>query len=395
MVRRLRATAGALLRTLPEEVAHRLAPNRLGWRPEDVPAPIVIPEARVRLLVGPANSAAQGYAWAHSARLLPHVAAVNLAVPRDGGPRFAADHTVPSAVFARSRQWGRAHASAVESQVTHVLVESERPVLGTTCGADVRREAAWLDARGIARAYVSHGSDLRLPSRHAELDPLSPFRDPEWGLRSVLEDIARRNGEFLAEQHDRPVFVATADLLRDVPRAVWLPNVVDPAPWANRRPALDGGRPVVMHAPTNERIKGTALIRGAVRRLHEARVISYRPVRDAPHAAMPSLYAGADIVLEQFRLGIYSTTAIEAMAAGRLVVGRISDDVRRIAEREAGIPLPILDAHPDELEDLLVDVASDPGRYGELALRGPDFVRALHDGRYVARVLTPFLGATT
>jgi len=383
-----------VLRAMPELLAHRIAPGRLGWRPEDVPDPLVLPEADARLLVAPANSAAQGHAWARSARRLPGVAAVNLAVPRAGAAHFAADHTVPSAVFAGSRRWGKAHADAVERHVSHVLVESERAVLGTACGADVRREAAWLDERGIARAYVSHGSDLRLPSRHAEIDPLSPFRDADWGLRDILEEAARRNGDFLAEQQDRPLFVATTDLLRDAPRAIWLPNVIDPAVWQNRRPALQGGRLMVLHAPTSERIKGTGLIRGAVRRLHDRGVIEYRAVSDVAPAAMPSLYAGADVVLEQFRLGIYSTTAIEAMAAGRLVIARVAPDVRRIAEAEAGMPLPILDAHPDELEDVLADVALAPERYRGLAARGPAFVRTLHDGAYSARVLAPFLGMT-
>ncbi len=44
-----------------------------------------------------------------------------------------------------------------------------------------------------------------------------------------------------------------------------------------------------------------------------------------PADAMPEVYGGADIVLDQFPLGTYGVAACEALVAGRLVVSHVSD----------------------------------------------------------------------
>lgn len=383
----LRAVAGRALRAAPEGLVLRVAPGRLGYRRENIPAPITFGDARIRLLIAPANSAGQGRAWASAIGALGGHDARNLTVTRRGGLAFPSDSTVPDAVFAHSRLWASEHARAVRDQVTHVLVESERAVLGVTEKHDVRLEADWLARAGIARGYVSHGSDLRHPDVHADLSPWSPFRDRGWELRDRLVSLAERNAAFLRQQDPATVFVVTPDLLTDLPQATWLPNVVSPEQWATERGVLVEGRPRVVHAPTNAHLKGSDLIAGPLERLAGTGVIRYRRVEGIPPHAMPALYADADVVLDQFRIGIYSTTALEAMAAGRLVLGFLLPEVRALAERESGMSVPIVQASVDTLQDVLIDVAENPDRYRETAARGPEFVRALHDGRYSARVL--------
>ncbi|WP_396656721.1 glycosyltransferase [Microbacterium sp.] len=383
--------AAAVLHRLPESFAYRLAGARLGYDPADIPDPISIDRAPIRLLVAPANYAGQGHAWARSASRAPGVAAVNLDVVRPGGYSFPADFRVPQGVYAGSRSWSRAHLSALGDGFTHVLIEAELPILGAVLGHDLQREGRWLDDHGIARAYVSHGSDLRLPSRHAALDRWSPFRDPDWELVPVLERKARENAAFLRDQA-RPVFVPTPELLLDVPEATWLPIVVDPEQWAMSSAALRRSRPVVVHAPTNVTIKGTALVAPVLERLHDEGVIEYRAVPKVSHSAMPAVYEDADIVLEQFRLGTYATTAIEAMAAGRLVIGHVSEQVRAEAQRVARRELPILEGDPGCLEDVLRQVAADPEAYREQAESGKAYVAAVHDGSESARVVSAFTG---
>ncbi len=348
-------------------------------------------DARTRLLIAPANSAGQGSSWASAVRALDGQDARNLTVTRRGGLAFPSDSAVPAAVFAHSRRWASRHARAVRDHVTHVLVESERAVLGVTERHDVRREADWFSRAGIARGYVSHGSDLRHPDLHAQLSPWSPFRDRDWELRDRLVSLAEHNAAFLREQAPGTVFVVTPDLLTDLPEATWLPNVVRPEQWATERGVLVEERPLVVHAPTNAHLKGSDLIAGPLDRLADAGVIRYRRAEAIPPHDMPALYAEADVVLDQFRIGIYSTTALEAMAAGRLVLGFLLPEVRALAERESGMSVPIVQASVDTLEGVLVDIAENPDSYRETAARGPEFIRALHDGRYSARVLSESL----
>jgi hypothetical protein len=377
---------------MPESWAMKVAPSRLGYAADDIPGPVSIADGDVRLLIAPANYAGQGHAWARSAARLAGVSAVNLTVARTGDFGFLSDFTVPGPVFRWSQRWSRAHLDVLRERFSHVVIEAERSMLGVVHDHDLRREAAWLDGAGIARAYASHGSDLRLPSRHAALDPWSPFRDREWPLLETLERNAARNAAFLAEQ-GRPVFVPTPELLLDVADARWLPIVVDPSSWRLDTLPLQRRRPVVVHAPTSPQLKGTHLVEPTLRRLHDEGVISYRPVSGIPHRDMLALYASADVVLEQFRLGNYATTAIEAMAAGRLVIGHVSDQVRDVVRSSTGRELPVVEADPSALEAVLRDVAARPDEYAARAAGGPAFVDAVHDGRHSAEVLARFLSS--
>ncbi|TFV94948.1 hypothetical protein [Orlajensenia leifsoniae] len=385
-----RRSVGAVVLALPEPIRVRLVPHTLGYRAADLPAAIRPPAGEVRLLIAPANYAGQGFEWARAAERLSGVGAANLVISRGIDRGFRADHRVAENVAVDSEWWYRRHAAAVLEGFTHVLVEAERPILGGYCAGDVRREAGELRAAGLVVGYVSHGSDLRLPSRHAAREEWSPFRDQDWPLLPVLEETARGNAAFLAEQ-DATVFVSTPELVLDHPGAIWLPVVVDPARWSNATPVLRGGIPVVMHAPTNSVIKGTELIEPTTRRLHDEGVIDYRRIEGVPASDMPATLAMSDIILEQFRLGIYSATAIEAMAGGRLVIGYLSEQVRDHVRNLTGLEVPIVQATIDTLDVVLRDVATHPERYRAVAERGPMFAAAVHDGALTASVLEPFL----
>jgi hypothetical protein len=376
---------------LPDWLSLPLRPRERRFDPADVPEPIRAPEGDARLLIAPANFAGQGHLWARAAERLDGVGAMNMQVASANGFGFAADYDVPQAVFDSSGTWARRQRDAVATGFTHVLVEAERPMFGLAFQGFVERELQWLRARSVQVGFVSHGTDLRSPLRHAAIDRWSPFRDadPEW--TNALEARAARNRAIL-ERSGLPVFVATPELRDDWPTAQWLPNVVDPERWKNPEPALGTNRPVVLHAPTNPAVKGTALIEPALKRLTSEGVIDYQRIIRIPPSDMPGRFASADIVLDQFALGIYSTTSIEAMAAGRLVFAHLHPQVRDHIVSVTGLEPPIVEATPDSLEDILRDVAARPETYRAIAQRGPAYVRAVHDGGFSARVLAPFLG---
>lgn len=380
-----------VLGALPDRVSVPLRPARSRFGFSDVPGSILAPRGDVRLYVAPANFAGQGHLWARAAERLPGVGAANMQVVGPEGFGFPSDYDVPQAVFASSRDWARRQRDAVAEGFTHVLIEAERSMFGVAFQGFVEREVAWLRSRGLQVALVSHGTDLRLPSRHARLDQWSPFGDGDSEWIRGLETRAVRNRE-LFEKLDLPAFVATPELLGDWPAAQWLPNVVDPRRWQNDRPALSGKRPLVLHAPTNPVLKGTALIEPAVERLAAEGIIDYQRVARVAAAEMPVRFAEADVVLDQFALGIYSTTSIEAMAAGRLVVAHLHDQVRDHVVGVTGMEPPIVEATPDTVGEILRDVAERPDHYRALAERGPAYVRAAHDGALSSRVLAPFLG---
>ncbi|MCE7480332.1 hypothetical protein LZG07_00060 [Microbacterium profundi] len=344
------------------------------------------------MLIAPVNSAGQGYTWARAAERLPDVAAAS-AMFRGGDDLFgfAADHIIPAAALVGNPRWRSAQKAAVARRFTHVVVESGRHLFEPS--GDVLRMIRELQDAGVRVALLWHGSDIRLPSVHAAAEPDSPFRGGVYPDTDVLEEIARAHASLGAESGVQQ-FVSTPDLLRFVPGARWLPVVVDPERWsfAAARPALDGDGPIrVVHAPTRAGLKGSDQIADIMDRLQSEGVVEYIEVRGTPSNQMPELYGSADIVLDQFLAGAYGVAACEALAAGRLVVSHVEDATRKTVQTLSGRALPIVQARWRELEDVIRAIAADRPRFAVHAMKGPDFIRATHDGTLSAQVLRSFL----
>lgn len=346
-----------------------------------------VPDAARRLYVGPANFAGQGYLWARAAEAnYPDVGAVAMAVDRPGGFDYPADHTVDQDVNSRSTVWQDEEFAYLRDNFTDVLIEAQRPITGRRYIGGAFTEARILQGNGLGVAMMGHGRDVRLPSRHRELYPYSPYLESEWAEVPGLQAQATRNLEALA-RHDLPMLVSTPDLLDDLPTAQWCPVVVDPSRWKSDVLPLERDRPVVVHAPTSANFKGSMQIDPVMQELHDRGVIEYRRIRGVPAAQMPALIGDADIVLEQFRLGSYGVTACESMAAGRIVVGHIADHVRGRVHDVAGTDLPIIEGTIDNIAEVVQSILDDPDRAREQARAGVGFVNDLHDGRRSAAAI--------
>ncbi|WP_141991035.1 glycosyltransferase [Rhodoglobus vestalii] len=303
---------------------------------------------------------------------------------------YPADNSVPVNITRFSRPWQERQFEAVCQNFSHVIVEANRALFGTLFDADVESEIRALQARGVKVAAASHGSDLRLPSRHQKIDQWSPFNEPAWALIPSLEEKALLTRRVLSAT-GIPVFVPTPELLLDWPEAQWLPIVVDVERWSRDDAVLREPRLRIVHAPSKDVVKGTHLIEESMRRLQDEGVVEYRVVRGVPAAEMPRVYGDADIVIDQFRIGTYATGAIEAMAAGRIVIAHLHDQVRAHVRENFSLEIPIVEAMPDSIEATIRDIAANRGHYLPFASAGPEFARALHDGEVSSHVLATFL----
>lgn len=387
---RLVSMLGGWANRLPAPIADRVLP----WKRRafaDAGVARVSRNARVRLLIAPVNSAEQGFAWARASERLPQVAAASF-MYRSGDDVFAfrADQSVSIAYFAENRRWQRAQRTAIRRGFTHLLVESGRQIVGVDESAE--DQIGYYRRHGLSVALLWHGSDIRDPSMHAAREPDSPFAGAYPDTARLIEG-ARRN-RALIEAIALPNFVSTPDLLVDVPIARWLPTVVEPSRWsgvAGTAP-LQREIPVVCHAPSRAGLKGTAAVEAALSDLQAEGLIEYRQTTGLRSAEMPAFYGAADIVLDQFSLGSYGVAACEAMAAGRVVVGHVSDDVRAIVERETSRRLPIVEARASELDAVIRGLLADRSAAVEMAAESRDFVAAVHSGDFSADVLASFLG---
>ncbi|WP_309620879.1 hypothetical protein [Salinibacterium sp.] len=335
----------------------------------------------VRVFIGPVNYAGQAYRWGRAMEQNPGVVSRNMVGAENNLFGYPADLAVRWRTMTHSRSWRREFLNTLVTGYTHIMVEAEMPLLGGAYGQDVRKQVQALRDRGLTVGMIAHGTDIRLPSRHRELESWSHYRDDEWAPVVHIERVVQRNLDMLADI-GAPTFVSTAGLLIDVPYAHLLPVVIDPEFWANDEVTLARERPRVLHIPSNPITKGTLLIDPAMRGLDDEGLIEYIQPSGLTQGQMPALYAVADIVLDQFRAADYGVGACESMAAGRLVVSHVSEQVRDVVRTESGVDLPIVEATVDTLDEVLRDVLTRRGHYREVAARGPEFVRRLHDGRH-------------
>lgn len=381
------------------ERAWHLVPKRLQDaiasgvdRAQGAPVPVPpVPDtaASRRLLIGPVNYAGQGYRWARAVEADGTVSARNYVHTGNNPFGYDADHQVTWRMSEHSRAWQNAMLERIRQDYTHVLIEACFPILGGMFGGDVRRQVALLRDAGVRVGIVGHGNDVRLPSTHLANVPSSHFGAgaEDWAPVDRLEKVVADN---LALIHDldAPVFVSTTGLLLDLPKAHFLGVVIDPDRWSTTVRPLQRDRLRVVHAPTQPHVKGTDLIAPAMRRLHDEGVIEYVELVGVANADMPAVFADADVVLDQFRVGDYGVGACEAMASGRTVLTYVTDQVRAEVERHAGMPLPIPPVTVDSVEQVMRDIADRRDHYRDLAATGPEFVRRLHDGSFSRRVLT-------
>ena len=367
-------------------VAGRLyARATLPFSADDIPTLPTESPRSVRVAIGPVDEVNQAWLWARSLEAShPDLAATSFRV---GSIRRPVDIVVPTAVSVRSHDWQRAFGHFLQTR-THVLNESARPMLGRLLGVDAFRELAWLRDAGVATAMIFHGSDIRDPDAHIRREQWSPFLDKRVPRRLLRRRAAVTRRRAIGS--GMPLFVTTPDLREDLPSARWCPVVIDPERW-HRSPDTSGP-PLVVHAPSSGPMKGTAHVTDRMRALEQAGAIRYREVSGVSPDQMRSVFADADIVLDQFLIGSYGVAACEAMAAGAVVVAHVSEAVRREVAEASGHDLPVVEATPETLTEVVRVLASSPTERAARGVEGQAFVRAVHDGRFSSAVLGDFLG---
>jgi glycosyltransferase involved in cell wall biosynthesis len=393
------STQGPILTAVYDSLLEGVAPKRRAATPTNDQAsvarptgalilPEVSPEAPVRLVIGPSNSAGQGWAWAQAAS--SHLDAVETTtVTMDHGSHltFPTDVTVST-----SQRTDPAWVSALDGEVastrTHVILESGVTLSGSTIDpVAVAGEVGRFEEAGLAVGLALHGSEVRDPERHMARFPWSNFRDAEAAWRETLQKRVATTLP-LAEWLGVPTFVSTLDLLDYVPWATWLPVTIDVQRYANDSQPFTRDVPVVVHAPSRAALKGTHRIDPVLSSLAAEGLIDYRHLSGIEAREMPEHLIDADIIVDQVGMGLYGALSCEGMAAGRLVMAQVGDVIRE----RMGEEVPIVEISAETLEATIRTYVADRERARETAGRGVEFVATHHDGRAAAAALSGFLG---
>lgn len=242
--------------------------------------------------------------------------------------------------------------------------------------------------RAFARyARATEQLDLRLLARGRPVfvtfqgDDVRPEGSPEADAAKARR--AARFGRFASK-----LYALNPDLLRHLPpEAEFLPYAsADLEAWAPVGTTADGPMRVA-HAPTDRAKKGTNALLATIERLrHEGVDVELVLIEGMTRAEARLEYERADLLVDQLLLGWYGGVAVEAMALAKPVVANLDPDQLATIPSAMSSELPVVDADPRTLEQVLRELATTRrSELPELGRRGRAYVERWHDPQKIAR----------
>jgi hypothetical protein len=169
--------------------------------------------------------------------------------------------------------------------------------------------------------------------------------------------------------------VGSYDAIRWVPEAdVVLPGIevsrIEPA-----YPSVDRKRPVILHAPSSRRRKGTEHVTAACEGLDADLEI----VEGLHHDEAFERYRNADIVVDQLNAGWYGVFAIECLALGKPVVAFLHEEAVARTEEAYGVKVPVVSATAETLHMRLRPLVEDAALRHAVGKASRAYAEQLHD----------------
>jgi hypothetical protein len=168
--------------------------------------------------------------------------------------------------------------------------------------------------------------------------------------------------------------IGSYDAIRWVPEENVIPPGVDVAAIAPEPPS-DRTRPVILHAPSSRRRKGTEHVIAAVEGLDADLEI----VEGIPHEEAFERFKAADIVVDQLNAGWYGLFAIECMALGKPVVTFLHDEAVQRTEEAFKTTVPLVSATAETLRERLRPLVADAAERRRIGAASRAYVELVHD----------------
>jgi glycosyltransferase involved in cell wall biosynthesis len=168
--------------------------------------------------------------------------------------------------------------------------------------------------------------------------------------------------------------VGSYDAIRWVPDAEVVPPGIELRGYAPQ-PSEERDRPVVVHAPSSRRRKGTEHVIAACRQLP----VELEIVEGLHHDEARRRYERADIVVDQLNAGWYGLFAIEAMALGKPVVTFLHDEAVARTEEAFGLEVPVVSATAETLVERLRPLVESAEERRRLGAESRAYVERVHD----------------
>jgi len=248
--------------------------------------------------------------------------------------------------------------------------------------------------RGTKCIFTFNGCDARLQYPSMARNPFSPCHDPgccNGYCLSGKEDSFRQKLIARVDQYAHAIFALNPDLLYFLPeRARFLPYTM--AGWNDIQTLPlrgDSSRIRIAHAPTNRIVKGSAVVFAAMDALQKeyGDRVEFVLIEGVSNKEALRLYASADLVVDQLRVGWYGGLAVECMKMGRPVAVYIRDeDLVYIPPAMAEqLKEAVINVTETSLLDSLRCVVENPHILKTIAEAGKEYACTWHDPVAVAR----------
>ncbi|MDQ0255334.1 glycosyltransferase involved in cell wall biosynthesis [Evansella vedderi] len=162
-----------------------------------------------------------------------------------------------------------------------------------------------------------------------------------------------------------------------------IPAAIDYKDFSPSYPNVNIKKPLIVHAPSNQYLKGTDYVQKAISNLKKYVDFEYVQVEKMANQQALNWIRKADIVVDQLCLGIYGTVAIESMLFGKPVISFIREDI--LKKYPSG--LPVVSANPNTLEKKLYKLIKKPKLRYKLGVKGRSYAVNNHDPFNIARQL--------
>jgi glycosyltransferase involved in cell wall biosynthesis len=234
------------------------------------------------------------------------------------------------------------------------------------------------------------GCDARLSAESSRRNQHTPCHLGRCEVARACRDTLDARRRFLIEnivpRADR-VFVLNPELAHFVPGAVFMPYCsVDVEAFEPVWPKTDGPA-VILHAPSDQSIKGSSLVIAAVERLKKRYPIQFILVKGVPYEEALKLYRRADLVIDQLYSGWYGGLAVEAMALGKPVGCYIREDDLAVLPPAMRAELPLVRLGPDSVEADLEAAIKQRGLWPLWGRRSRQYVLSWHQPRTLASAM--------
>lgn len=238
----------------------------------------------------------------------------------------------------------------------------------------------FLKARGKRIIFRTTGWDVRLIEEHRARNPHNPF---DAGYDLGQDPVLQRGYYDLLVDYVDQFIVQDPEMAEWVPTPRVIPRGIDLSRWSavGVRPT---DRPLVVHAPSQPLVKGTKFMQQALDELAEEGVaFDLKLISGMQHDEARRWYERADVIVDQLHIGWYGVLAVEGLALGKPVVTYVREDLA-----EASTPaLPIANANPETIKDVLRRLLTSWDERRRIAERARPFAEQVHDIRWVARQL--------